>query len=152
MRRPSTTTADTATARLQTGPRLLDAGASDCLLPLPFRLAIRAVLWLISDSLPLWPARVDGVGETEEFSPRLVLLRGRKESLCSIERPRYYTTHSAEAEGKCAEHNHRAVEPMFFHSHHRSFPIRSSFCRSWCDPSIRWMILPPDSHDIHTQG
>src|SRR5215471_1208118 len=98
MRRPSTTTADTATARLQTGPRLLDAGASVCLLPLPFRLAIRAVLWLISDSLPLWPARVDGVGETEEFSPRLVLLRGRKESLCSIERPRYYTTHSAEAD------------------------------------------------------
>src|SRR5215470_12468021 len=42
MRRPSTTTADAATARLQTPPRLLDSGASGgptlngCLLPVPF--------------------------------------------------------------------------------------------------------------------
>src|SRR5215467_4572728 len=77
MRRPSTTTADAATARLQTVRRLLDAGASGgftlnaCLLPL-FRSAsaIRAVHWLISDSLPLWLARVHGVGHWMTSSAR----------------------------------------------------------------------------------
>ena|SRR5215471_20652808 len=199
MRRPSTTTADAATARLQTVPRLLDAGASGgptlngCLPSVPSCLchpicpladlrltstlafpasrrrrdrgvqsdtctSLRvkrtkpvhrgaALLHRLSDrTCPLRVAcradRPSTVPVDMEGVPIAVLTRAPVYSSCVhvLE----YPAHSPGADAARASAPSLVTAPP---SQRFFIPITAPshlvvVCRSWCCPSIRWMVLP----------